>query len=106
MFTKLANSSFVDVVDVESYWKLVFKIKKVVSGSTITGVTDATLNGANAVTKLLFCSVVRFSPVVDLIDIKTLPYSGLDDTPVLVSKLPSSPPHTETACVFGNNFLV
>ena len=78
---------------------------KVVSGSTITGVTDATLNGANAVTKLLFCTVVRFCPVVDLIEINTLPYSGLDDTPVLVSKLPSSPPQTETACVLGNNFL-
>ena len=60
----------------------------------------------NLLTKLLFCTDVRFSPVVDLIEINTLPYSGLDDTPVLVSKLPSSPPHTETACVFGNNFLV
>ena len=37
----------------------------------MTGVTDATLNGANAVTKLFFCSVVKFSPVVDLIDIKS-----------------------------------
>ena len=64
---------------------MTFKIKKVVSGSTTTGVIEATLNGANAVTKLLFCTVVKFSPVVDLIEIKTLPYSGLDDTPVLVS---------------------
>ena len=46
---------------------------------------QGTLYGANAVTKLLFCSVVKSSPVVDLIDINTLPYSGLDDTPVLVS---------------------
>ena len=38
-----------------------------------------------------------FNGVVDLIEINTLPYSGLDDTPVLVSKLPSSPPQTETA---------
>ena len=64
---------------------MTFKIKKVVSGSTITGVIEATLYGANAVTKLLFCTDVRFSPVVDLIEINTLPYSGLDDTPVLVS---------------------
>ena len=45
------------------------------------------------------------SPVELLIDIKTLPYSGTDDTPVDGSKLPSSPPKTETACVFGNSFF-
>ena len=49
--------------------------------------------------------VVKSIPVVDLIEIKTLPYSGVELTPVLGSKLPSSPPHIETDCVFGNNLL-
>ena len=48
---------------------------------------------------------VKSIPVVVLIDIKTLPYSGVELTPVLGSKLPSSPPHIETDCVFGNNLL-
>ena len=66
---------------------------------------DATLNGAKPLTKFSFCDVVRLIPVVLLTDIKTLPYSGVELTPVLVSKLPSSPPHTETACVFVKSFL-
>ena len=43
--------------------------------------------------------------MVDFIEIKTFPYSGVDKTPKLGSKLPSSPPHTDTACVFGNKFF-
>ena len=53
-----------------------------------------------------FLFEVRFCPVLDLIDIKTFPYDGVDVTPKDESKLPSSPPHTETACVFGKSFLV
>ena len=78
---------------------------KVVSGSTITGVTDATLNFPKSLTSCDFCASDRLSPVELLIDIKTLPYSGTDYTPVDGSKLPSSPPKTETACVFGNSFF-
>ena len=78
---------------------------KVVSGSTITGVIDATLNFAKSFTSCDFCAADKLSPVVLLIDMKTLPYSGTDYTPSDGSKLPSSPPNTETACVFGNSFF-
>ena len=89
---------------VESNINVVPRIKKVVSGSTITGVIEATVNGPKDLTKDVFCSEVRFCPVLDLIDIKTFPYDGVDVTPKDESKLPSSPPHTETACVFGKVF--
>ena len=95
--TNVSSSSLDLVVAVESKLKVVFKIKVVVSGSTITGVIEATLNGERAETKLLFCVDVKSCPVVVLIEMKTLPYSGFADTPVLVSKLPSSPPQTDTA---------
>ena len=65
-------------------------IINVVSGSTMTGVIDATLNAFKSLTKFSFCVVVRLIPVVLFTDIKTLPYSGVELTPVLVSKLPSS----------------
>ena len=71
----------------------------------MTGVIDATLNAFKSLTKFSFCVVVRLIPVVLFTDIKTLPYSGVELTPVLVSKLPSSPPHTETACVLLKSFL-
>ena len=77
----------------------------VVSASTITGVTDATLNLLKSLTSCVFCASDKSKPVVLLIDIKTFPYSGVDDTPSDGSKLPSSPPHTDTACVLGNSFL-
>ena len=64
-----------------------------------------TLYGVKSFTRLSFCVDVKSIPVVVLIDIKTLPYSGVELTPVLGSKLPSSPPHIETDCVFGNNLL-
>ena len=47
------------------------KIKKVVSGSTTTGVIDATLKEFKSLTKFSFCEVVRLIPVVLLTDIKT-----------------------------------
>ena len=81
------------------------KIINVVSGSTMTGVIDATLYGFKSLTKFSFCDVVRFKLVVLFTDMKTLPYSGVELTPVLVSKLPSYPPHTDTACVLGKSFL-
>ena len=56
-----------------------------VSGSTITGVIDATLKDAKSFSKFSFCDVVRLIPVVLFTDIKTLPYSGTELTPVLVS---------------------
>ena len=43
MFTKVSNSVLLSVVEDESYWNETDKIIKVVCGSTMTGVTDATL---------------------------------------------------------------
>ena len=43
-------------------------IINVVSASTITGVTDATLYGAKSLTSLAFCAVVKLLPVFVLID--------------------------------------
>ena len=60
-------------------------MREVVSASTTTGVIDATLYGASADSKFVFCTEVRSTPVVDLIEINTFPYSGVSLTPVLVS---------------------
>ena len=103
---KVSKSLCVFVVEFESYWNVTPSIINVVSGLTITGVTDATLNFPKSVTNCVFSVSVRFCPVVFLIDMKTLPYSGTEVIPVAGSYPPSSPPQTETACVFGNNFLV
>ena len=83
--TKLPSSLLSSVVAFESYWNETPRIKKVVSASTITGVTDATLNGAKSFTSWFFCVVDKFCPVLFLIDMKTFPYSGVDDTPVETS---------------------
>ena len=80
-------------------------IRKSVSGSTIIGVIEATVNGARSFTRFLFSKSVRLFPVVDLIDMKTFPYSGVLTTPSVSSKEPFSPPKIETACVFGKNLL-
>ena len=55
--TKLASSLLSSVVAFESYWNETPSIIKVVSESTITGVTDATLNGAKSFTNWCFCVV-------------------------------------------------
>ena len=95
--TEVFNESEVSVVALESYLNVEFKIKKVIAGSTMTGVVEATVNGAKSLTSCVFSLVVKLSPVLDLIDIKTLPYSGVDTTPRLVSNDPLSPPNTCTA---------
>ena len=43
--------------------------------------------------------------MVDFILINTLPNSGVDVTPTLVSKEPDSPPNTEQPCVFAKSCL-
>ena len=103
--TKVANSVAVLVVELESYWKLTPNIINVVSASTITGVIDATLNLLKSLTSCVFCVSDKSKPVLLFIEIKTFPYSGVDETPLETSKLPSSPPHTDTACVFEIIFL-
>ena len=95
--TEVFNESEVSVVALESYLNIEFKIKKVIAGSTMTGVVEATVNGAKSLTSCVFSLVVKLSPVLDLIEIKTLPYSGVDTTPRLVSNDPLSPPNTCTA---------
>jgi hypothetical protein len=82
------------VVLLESNLKTICKISFVVCTSTITGVIDATVNGARSTTNCDFSVAVKALPVVDFIDIKTFPYSGVSTTPRLVSKEPTSPPNT------------
>ena len=101
----VSNSEPVDVVALESNLNIVWKIKEVVVGSTITGVVDATVKGAKSLTSWDFYPDVKLSPVVDLMEIKTLPYSAVLTTPRLGSNEPLSPPNTDTACVLGNNFF-
>ena len=67
----------------------------------MTGVIDATVKGARFAISVAFSAALRLLPVVDLIDIKTYPYSGVLTAPRLVSKEPDSPPNTCTDCVFG-----
>ena len=81
------------------------KIRNSVSGSTITGVIEATVNGARLLTNVLFSESVKLFPVVDLTDINTFPYSGVLTTPTVSSKEPVSPPKIDTACVFGKNLF-
>ena len=60
----VCNSVGENVVAFLLYCAVTFKIIFVVSASTITGVVDATLNGARAETRFDFCTEVKFSPVV------------------------------------------
>ena len=87
------------------YLNFVTNIKNVVSGSTTTGVIDATLYLPNCVSIDDFSEDVKLFPVVVLTEIKTLPYSGVLTTPKLESNDPFSPPHTCTDSVFAYNFL-
>lgn len=98
-------ASALSVVALESNLTWEFNLINVVSGSTISGVIDAIVYGFKSFTNCVFWVEVKFAPVVDFTEIKTLPYSGVDDTPVDGSKEPSSPPKTETACVFGKSCL-
>ena len=61
------------VVALESYLKVVSKIIKVVSGSIITGVTEATANDLRLCTKLTLVTSVKLEPDFALIEIYTLP---------------------------------
>ena len=97
VITFAANELVVSVVLLESNLKEIFKISLVVCGSTITGVIDATVKGARFATSVDFSVAVKLLPVVDLIDIKTFPYSGVLIAPRLVSYEPVSPPKIETA---------
>jgi hypothetical protein len=99
--TSVTKVSFVFVVIKELNLKLAVKNKYIKSGSTTTGVIDATVYGANEETKLVFSSVVRLVPRLFLTDIKTFPYSGVSTTPRLESKDPFSPPNTWIAVACG-----
>ena len=61
------------VVKLESYLKVVVKVIKVVSGSIITGVTEATANDFKLLTKPSFVNSVRLEPDFALTEIYTLP---------------------------------
>ena len=64
----------------------------VVSGSTISGLTDTTLYLFNCVLILSFVAVVNVEPEIGLIAILTTPYCGVSS---------SSPPQALTDCAFG-----
>ena len=85
LVTRVTRLELVSVVLLESYLNVVFNISFVVSGSTTTGVMPATLYVARPVTISFFSCFVSICPVVDLIEIKTLPYSLVSTTPRLVS---------------------
>ena len=57
------------VVALESYLNVVVKVIKVVSGSMITGVTEATANDLRLCTKLVLVTSVRLEPDFALIEI-------------------------------------
>ena len=61
------------VVNLESYFTLLVIKTEVVSGSTITGLTEATLNGFNDATILALVEVVNVEPLAALIAILTVP---------------------------------
>ena len=79
--------SFVLVVD--SALNFTFEVSNidVVSGSTISGLTDTTLNFLNCVLILSFVELVSVEPEIGLIAILTTPYCGVSS---------SSPPHALT----------
>ena len=99
--TSDSTSLKADVVLLESYLNCTFKIIKVVSGSIITGVIDATVYLERSDTSCLFSDEVKFNPVVAIIEINTLPYSAVLTTPRLESNEPFSPPNTCTDCAFA-----
>ena len=61
------------VVSFSSYLTVDVNSIEVVSGSTITGVTEATLYFFNCVTILCFVAVVKVEPEAALIAILTVP---------------------------------
>ena len=65
------------VVAVLSYLNDVLRVMKVVSGSMIAGLTEATAYCLRLVTILAFVDSVKVVPDFALIEIKTLPYSGV-----------------------------
>ena len=70
----MALITFVSIVDtslvvaLESYLNVVVRVIKVVSGSIITGVTEATANDLRLLTKLTLVISVRLEPDFALID--------------------------------------
>jgi hypothetical protein len=101
----LSKESDVSEVRLELNLADTFSIRNNVSGSTTTGVIEATVNGPRSVTNRAFCEAVKLVPVVDLIDMKTFPNSCTELTPVTGLKEPLSPPQIDTACVFGKNLF-
>ena len=79
--------SEVFVVAFSSYFTTVLSIRDVVSGSTISGLTEATLYFFNCVTKFVLVVFVNVEPDAALIAILTTPYTGVSS---------SSPPQAET----------
>ena len=96
----------VNVVRLELNCAETSNIRNNVSGSTITGVIEATVNGARSRTNRSFSTWGIKLPVVDLIDIKTFPNSWTELTPNTGSKEPVSPPKIDTDCVLGKNLFM
>ena len=75
IFVLKVETSF--VVLSESYLKSVDRRMKVVSGSMISGLTEATEYCFKLWTILFFVATVRLDPDFARIDIKTFPYAGV-----------------------------
>ena len=75
-----------------SYLTFVVNNSLVISGSTITGLTEATLYLFNCVTILCLVMFVKVEPDAALIAILTTPYWAVSS---------SSPPQAETDWAFG-----
>ena len=101
----LAKAVDVSVVRLELNLAETSNTRNIVSGSTITGVIEATVNGDKSWTNRSFSAWGLRLPVVVLIDMKPFPNYWVETTPNDESKEPLSPPKTETAWVFGKNLF-
>ena len=85
------NVSLVFVVALALYFTFEVKRIDVVSGSTISGLTDTTLNFFNCFLILSFVEFDNDEPSIGFIAILTTPYCGVSS---------SSPPQALTDCAF------
>ena len=92
MYKRQLIVSAVFAVAFASYLTFEVSNTEVVSGSFITGLTEATLNGFNWVTISAFVVSVNVEPDFALIEIFTTPYCGVSS---------SSPPQALIDNAFG-----
>ena len=94
LLTVVSNADIDFDVLLVSKVKLTLRIKFRISGSTITGVIEATVYFFKLDTRDFFSLSDRTLPELVFTEINTLPYSGSSVAPVLVLKEPVSPLNT------------